>query len=373
MNKTALHPEHLKLGAKMTEFHGWDMPLYYTSILEEHHSVRAAVGVFDISHMGQVWVRGPGACGTLNELVVSDLAQVGPGRACYTLLTNEQGGILDDLIIYRVGGQEYLVIVNCANREADAGWLAAHRRGEVEVRDISAGRSIVAVQGPHASRLLDEVVGTRVSGLGRFDVVPLPGLGEWVWVARTGYTGSDGFEVFLPDQPAVRLWRLLLERGAQPIGLGARDTLRLEAGLRLYGTDMDAATSPYEAGLGWTVAIHKPSFLGKGVLLPQREGRVARKFIGFEMGEGPVPRHGCAIVAEQRRVGTVTSGTFSATLNKPIGMGYVEPACAAPGTQLSIEIRARPYPAVVVKLPFVRAQEQASAAAGSPTPLASPS
>lgn len=365
MNRTALHPEHLKLGAKMTDFHGWDMPLYYTSILEEHASVRTAVGLFDISHMGQVWVSGPSALDSLNELVVSDVANVGQGRACYTMLVNEQAKILDDIILYRLTEREFLVIINCANRERDVAWLKSHAKPGTEVRHISQGRSILAVQGPKSAELFAAVLDAAVSGLGRFGVLPAPELGAQCWVARTGYTGSDGFECFLPDAQAVRLWQRLLEKGAdlgaRPVGLGARDTLRLEAGLRLYGTDMDDTTTPYEAGLGWTVAIHKPSFLGQHVLVQQKANGVARSLVGFEMSHGPVPRHGCGLWANPadsgaggRQVGQVTSGTFSPVLSKPIGMGYVEAALAKPGTALEVDIRLKRHPATVVKMPFWR-------------------
>jgi len=358
MNRTALYPEHLKRGAKMTEFHGWEMPLYYTSVLEEHRGVRTAVGIFDVSHMGQILVTGPGALPTLNTLLVSDVAEVGDGRACYSLFVNEQGCILDDVIVFHLGPRDYLVVVNCANRAKDYEWLLGHRRGTTKIRNISAGRSIVAIQGPNAAPVLDEVLETNVSGLARFGLAPLRTMGEQAWISRTGYTGSDGFEAFLSDPHAVRLWHRLLERGraydVQPVGLGARDTLRLEAGLRLCGTDMDETTSPYEADLGWAVAINKTSFIGKAVLSQQKVQGVARRLIGFELQAGPVPRHGCAILVNGRQIGTVTSGTFSPCLNRPIGMGYVETTFARPGTTLEIAIRTQVHPATIVKLPFWR-------------------
>ncbi|MBI3319844.1 MAG: glycine cleavage system aminomethyltransferase GcvT [Candidatus Omnitrophica bacterium] len=359
IKRTALYAEHLKRGAKITDFHGWEMPLYYTSILEEHASVRTASGLFDISHMGQVWVSGPSALECLNALVVSDLTQVAEGRACYSLLTNEQAGILDDVIIYRVGAFDYLVIVNCANREKDYGWLQAHPRESVELRDISAGRSIIAVQGPKSAEVLERTLEINLRGLARFSVMALPSLGKRTWIARTGYTGSDGFEFFLPDASAVTLWKRLLEvgksHGLAPVGLGARDTLRLEAGLRLYGTDMDETTTPYEAGLGWTVAIHKAaSFLGQTVLVQQQSRGVSRCVVGFALEEGPVPRTGFPLFAEGRGIGAVTSGTFSPMLNKPIGMGSVETAWTKPGTAISVGIRGKQHPATVVKLPFWR-------------------
>lgn len=366
MNKTALNAEHRRLNAKMTDFHGWEMPLYYTSILEEHQAVRTAAGMFDISHMGQVWVSGPGALETLNELVVSDLSNVGEGRACYTMFLNEQGGILDDVICYRLGRQDCLVIVNCAGRSGDVAWMQAHRRGAAEVRDISAGRSIVAVQGPRSGPLLEDILGVRVNALGRFDVGPVPALGAQAWVARTGYTGSEGFELFVPDRDAQRVWQQVLERGRSqhvaPVGLGARDTLRLEAGLRLYGTDMDTTTTPDDADLGWTVAVNKPSFIGKEALLRRRAQGLSRRLVGFELVDGPVPRHGFALLVEGRQVGRVTSGTFSPTLNKSVGMGYVEPSFAQPSTTLQLIVRGKTYSVTVVKLPFWKATSSAPAA-----------
>ena len=387
VRKTALYERHRALSAKMTDFHGWEMPLYYTSILEEHRAVRETLGIFDISHMGQVLVTGPDALEQLNGVVTSDLAQVGEGRACYTLLLNERGGILDDLIIYRLGESDLLIIVNCANRVSDTQWLRSHCRGNVTVTDISDGRSILAVQGPRANHVLEELLDARVAGLGRFGVAPIRTMGTDACLARTGYTGGDGFELFLPDQHARKLWDLILLQakplGALPVGLGARDTLRVEAGLRLYGTDMDEATTPLEAGLAWTVAFHKPRFIGKDALLKQQEAGVTRKLVGFELSQGPVPRQGAELLADKgsarpagatstaqaeagghaeaagrvggaglRRVGLVTSGTFSPILNRPLGMGYVEPAFAKPGTALTLTVRTQRYAATVVKLPF---------------------
>ena len=356
MLTTALHDRHRALGAKMTEFHGWDMPLYYTSILEEHLAVRQALGVFDVSHMGQVLVTGPDALRSLNELIVSDLSQTGIGRACYTLLLREDGGILDDLIIYRLGEEDFLVIVNCGNRTSDVEWLTAHRQGQTTITDISQGRCILAVQGPFAARVLEHLLDAKVAGLGRFEIAPIRTMGPDACLARTGYTGGDGFELFLPDAHARRLWDAILASArplnGQAVGLGARDTLRIEAGLRLYGTDMDTATTPWEAGLDWTVAINKPSFTGKDALVRQRQQGCARRFVGFELAEGPMLRQGSELTVNGRPVGTVTSGAYSPVLKKPLGMGYVEAACAAPGTTLTLTVRSQRYTATVVKLPF---------------------
>lgn len=364
MNKTALYERHRRLGAKMTDFHGWEMPIYYTSILEEHRAVREALGLFDISHMGQVLVTGPDAVRTLNALFTSDISQVAEGRACYTLMLNESGGIIDDLIVYRIGAEAYLVIVNCGNRTTDLEWLSAHRQGRTTITEISQGRSILAVQGPLSCRALEQLLDARVTSLGRFEIAPIRTMGPEACIARTGYTGSDGFELFVPDHHAQRLWDAILAGaktfGVKPIGLGARDTLRVEAGLRLYGTDMDTTTTPFEAGLNWTVALSKPDrFIGQDVLVQQKQQGVRRAFIGFELAHGPVPRQGTELLAEgsgggdeARRVGTVTSGTFSPVLGKPLGMGYVEPSYAKPGMTLTVIVRNQRYSGTVVKLPF---------------------
>lgn len=374
LRKTALNEQHRALGAKMTDFHGWEMPLYYSSILEEHKAVREALGVFDISHMGQVIVNGPDALERLNRVVTSDLAQVGQGRACYTLILNEQGGILDDLIVYRLGESDFLIIVNCGNRSSDVAWLESRVDGRVTINDISDGRSILAVQGPRAGHVLEQILDARVAGLGRFGVAPIRTMGTDACLARTGYTGGDGFELFLPDKHARRLWDLVLLQakaiGALPVGLGARDTLRVEAGLRLYGSDMDTETTPLEAGLMWTVALHKADFIGKAALLRQQEQGLTRRFIGFELAQGPMPRPGAELFAGERRVGMVTSGTFSPVLGRPLGMGYVEPPFAKVGTSLTLTVRTLRYPATVVKLPFWKGETpQPALASGAAKPL----
>ena len=388
LKKTALHERHLQLNAKMTDFHGWDMPLYYTSILDEHRAVRQALGLFDISHMGQVLVTGPDAADTLNQVMVSEISQVGEGRACYTLMLNERGGIVDDLIIYRLGPSEYLVIVNCGNRAIDADWLLAHRREHTVITDISQGRSILSVQGPLACRVLEQLIDAKVTGLGRFEIAPIRTMGPEACIARTGYTGSDGFELFIPDHHAKRLWEMTLSAGkpfgAQPVGLGARDTLRVEAGLRLHGTDIDTTTTPFEAGLDWTVDINKPSFIGKEVLVRQRQEGLSRKFLGFELAQGPVPRTGMELMGDAgasgaspaagatgwRRVGTVTSGTFSPILSRPLGMGYVEPAWTKPGTELMLTVRNQRHKGTVVKLPFWRGETRQATLTSTVPPTA---
>jgi aminomethyltransferase len=278
---------------------------------------------------------------------------------------NASGGIIDDVIVYRIGEEAYLIIINCANRETDVAWLTQHAQGKTVITDLSQGRSILAVQGPRAAPLLEQVLDARVTSLGRFGIVPIRTMGPEACLARTGYTGSDGFELFLSDHHATRLWDALLEEGqahgVQPIGLGARDTLRVEAGLRLYGTDMDLTTTPLEAGLEWTVAMHKEAFIGQEALRTQQREGLRRKFVGFELTEGPVPRCGMALTVEGRTVGTVTSGAFSPLLKRPLGMGYVESALATRGTVLTLTVRTRPYAATVVKLPFWKEQARPTA------------
>jgi aminomethyltransferase len=360
LKKTALHDRHRALGAKMTDFHGWDMPLYYTSILEEHRAVRDALGLFDVSHMGQVLVTGPDAEATLNQLVVSDITQVGILRACYTMMLNDQGGILDDLIIYRLGAEEFLVIVNCGTHDSDVAWLKARRLSRTTVTDVSEGRSILAVQGPLAARVLEHLLDAKVAGLGRFAIAPMRTMSADAGIARTGYTGGDGFELFLPDQHARRVWDSVLSQGAsvgaRPVGLGARDTLRIEAGLRLYGTDMDTSTTPWEAGLDWTVALNKPGFIGQEALRRQKQQGLSRHLVGFELTQGPVPRTGMPLyVADHPEpVGQVTSGTYSPILAKSLGMGYVQAAHARVGSTLTLLVRNLKHTATIVKMPFWR-------------------
>jgi aminomethyltransferase len=264
--------------------------------------------------------------------------------------------------VFRIGETDFLVIVNCSTRESDVAWMNAHRLGQTTITDISQGRSILAVQGPLASRVLEQLLDAKVAGLGRFDIAPIRTMGPEACIARTGYTGSDGFELFLPDAHARQLWEMLVHSagalGGGPVGLGARDTLRVEAGLRLYGSDMDSTTTPIEAGLEWTLALNKARFIGRDELVRQKERGVARKFVGFELAQGPVPRAGMELAGAPGeagsgpRVGTVTSGTYSLMLGRPIGMGYVEPSLAKPGTPLTLTVRSQRHAATVVKLPF---------------------
>ena len=356
LQKTALHSRHRALGAKMTDFHGWDMPLYYTSILEEHQAVRNALGLFDISHMGQVIVTGPDACRTLNHLMVSDISQVGEGRACYTLMLNPEGGILDDLIIYRLGEEDYLVIVNCGNRTSDVEWLHAHKQGQTTITNISEGRAILAVQGPRAEGLVGRLADRGVTAIGYFRFAHGAVAGVPALISRSGYTGEDGFELYVPAAETARLWQALLDAGAAdgvaPIGLGARDTLRLEMRYTLYGNDIDQTTNPLEAGLGWAVKPAKGEFIGRDAIERVRAEGPRRRLVGLEMADRSIARHEYAVVKDGRHIGVITSGSYGPSVDRSIALAYIEPAHAAVGTELAVEIRGQARAGRVVRTPF---------------------
>lgn len=357
LKRTPLYQEHLSLGARMVPFAGWEMPLQYTGIIEEHHAVRREAGLFDISHMARIFVAGPAAFDLLQRTVTRDLSRVEIGQSTYALACNEEGGILDDLYVYHSGPQEYVVIGNAANRDRDFAWLAAQKRpGEpVEVTDRSDELGMLAFQGPKAPALLQSIVETDILGIPRHGCGYVNILGHRCFIGRTGYTGEDGFEVLVPADGAVPLWRRILDLGVRPCGLGARDTLRLEAALMLYGNDIDTTTNPYEAGLGWVVNLDKGPFIGREALMAIKERGVSRRLVCFEMLErGDIARPGYPIYHEGQEVGRVTSGGPSPTLGKNIGMGYVPTELAAVGARLDIKIRDRFGPARVVRRPFYR-------------------
>lgn len=351
-HKTALHDRHVAAGAAMVDFHGWLMPIQYTSIIDEHHAMRRAVGMTDISHMGQVEVDGPQAAEGLQRLMTNDLRKLTQnGQALYTLMLNEQGGIIDDLIVYRLEPQRYLVIVNCGGRTTDLDWMRAHAGRGITVKPIWDGRGMLAVQGPKAGEMFTKLFGKGWDALERFTAQPRAFDGKQALVSRTGYTGSDGFEVCLEDAALVALWDRLMEQQVTPVGLGARDTLRLEAGYRLYGNEMDEATSPWEVDLGWTVALDKGEFIGREAALQQRRG-IKRKLVGFVMRDRGIPRHGCEMTVDGKVVGQVTSGSVSPSTGQNVGLGYVPLELAVPETKIWARIRGRDVEAQVVKLPF---------------------
>ncbi len=354
--QTPLHPCHLAAGATMVEFAGYDMPLKYSSIRDEHLAVRGRAGLFDLSHMGEVRIEGPASEAAVQLLVANDVSRLGEGAALYAVMCNEGGGIIDDLVVYRVG-QGFLIIVNAARRHADVEWMGSHLPGGAELRDESDETALIAIQGPAALEIAQTLTGEPLDGLRPFHSSPGTVAGVACRISRTGYTGEDGLELYCNAGSAPRLWDALIEagspRGLLPAGLGARDTLRLEAGLRLYGQDMDESVDPYSCGLGWTVKLGKGEFIGASRLRQLDPKNPPRRFAGLALGPRDIPRHGMPVTAEERRAGEVTSGGFSFSLGHGIATAYLPPDLA-PETPLGVDIRGRPAPARRVALPFLR-------------------
>ncbi|MFT3915624.1 MAG: glycine cleavage system aminomethyltransferase GcvT [Anaeromyxobacteraceae bacterium] len=353
--RTPLYDTHVRAGARMVEFAGWDMPVQYAGILEEHEGVRTRVGLFDVSHMGEVVFRGPKALEAVQRLFTNDLSKVVDGQAQYGCLCRDDGGIVDDVIVYRRAADDLLVCVNAANRQKDFDWLASHAGG-ADVKNESDDWGQIAVQGPLAAQLLQRITNVNLSAVKTYRFADGEVAGVRCIVARTGYTGEDGFELFCPSKDAARLWDAVMEAGAheriEPAGLGARDSLRLEMAYRLYGSDMDDHTTPLEAGLGWVVKLDKGDFIGKAALARQKEQGLQKKLVGFVMTENGIARHGYPVLHEGRKVGEVTSGTRSPSLKVPVGLAYVPPALAGEGSTFAVEIRGKAAAAKVVKTPF---------------------
>jgi aminomethyltransferase len=343
-----------KQGAKFTSFAGWEMPIQFTNLQQEHQAVRQSAGLFDISHMGKFTVEGEGVLAALQSLVPSDLSRLAPGLAQYTVLLNEAGGILDDIIIYCQNPNRAVLIVNAATLSQDWDWFQSHLPG-LAWRDLSGEKVLLALQGPHALGLLQSLLGVNLATLPRFGHLETELEGETLFIARTGYTGEDGAEIMISPEGGQRLWTQLLELGAVPCGLGARDTLRLEAAMALYGQDLTPKTTPLEAGLGWLVQLESGAdFIGRSALFAQKEQGVPRKLVGLQMEDRAIPRHDYPIYSGAERVGQVTSGTLSPTLGVPIALGYVSSAVSSIGQALDIEVRGKRHPARVVKKPFYR-------------------
>jgi len=352
--KTALYEEHKKLNAKMVPFGGWEMPVSYSGILDEHKTVRESVGIFDVSHMGEFFVSGTDAVNYLQSLVPQDISKVELQKAQYCQLPNEQGGIIDDFIIYNLG-EKFLLIVNAAKVEEDFEWLKKHIKDyKIDLVNKSDEYSLIAVQGPKAKEVIKKLETDANIDEQKFLTITETKLGGCdILLARTGYTGEDGFEIMTKNENASKLWQKLLTQGAEfgikPIGLGARDTLRLEAGLLLNGSDMDENTTPYEAGLGWSVSKNKTEdYIGKDKIL-----RKQKKLIALEMTDNAIARHGYDIYYDGEKAGVITSGSMSPTLGKNIAIGYVTNLSIEVGTTIQIMIRNKLYNALVVKKPFI--------------------
>jgi len=370
LRHTPLHDAAQAAGGRMVPFEGWEMAVQFSGLVQEHHAVRQGCGVFDISHMGVLTLRGAGVKDRMQGLVPTDLFRIGPGEACYTVLLNEAGGIRDDLIVYDRGRRqgepgragdavetdELVLVINAACAETDTAWIRSQLAPEgIAITDRMGEGVLLALQGPEAPARLEALAGTSLAGLPRFGHRDLDLAGARAFVARTGYTGEDGFELLLGRQEGLALWDQLLAEGVHPCGLGARDTLRLEAAMHLYGSDMDAATTPLEAGLGWLVHLEMPAdFIGRAALERQSAAGVERRLVGLRLLGRAIARHGYPVLQEGTVVGEVTSGTWSPSLGKAIALAYVPTAAAKVGTQLAVEIRGRAEAAEVVKRPFYR-------------------
>ncbi|MCS7082025.1 MAG: glycine cleavage system aminomethyltransferase GcvT [Bacteroidetes bacterium] len=364
LKRTPLHAHHLRAGAKMVPFGGFEMPLQYTSIVEEHRAVRERAGLFDVSHMGEILVRGPRASAFLQELTTNDVSRLADGKAQYSLLCREDGGIVDDLLVFRISESEYLLVVNAANTTKDWAHLAAHNRVGAELVDVSEETALLALQGPLSEAILSRLLpDLDVSAIPHYRFRVLED-GRFLGCRRallsaTGYTGERGFELFVESDRAPAVWEALWEVGSELglalCGLGARDTLRLEMGYCLYGNDITEQTHPYEAGLGWIVKLEKGPFVGREALARIRTEGVRRRLVGFRLEKPNVPRREYAIVDPEdgRNIGTVTSGTYSPSLDQGIGMGYVPVEYSQSGSRIGIAIRGRIASAEVVTPPFV--------------------
>ena len=348
MKQTVLNAAHRKAGAKMVDFGGWEMPINYGSQIEEHHAVRQAVGMFDVSHMTVIDVSGPEALTYLYQLLANDITKLKTGQALYSTMLNEQGGVIDDLITYKVSETDYRVVVNAATRDKDLAWMTAQTDSfDVDLTE-QADTAMIAVQGPKAIDTLQPLIDLDLANTPRFYAT----WNEDMFIGRTGYTGEDGVEIMLPAEQAEALWDQLLAAGVQPCGLGARDTLRLEAGMHLYGQDMDEDITPLECGLGWTLRKENPTYNGSDALAALREQGIQRKLIGLVLEGRGVLRHNQTLIDAAGRTGIITSGGYSPSTEKAIAMAVVDKAMDAESVQ--VQIRNKTLPCRVVKLPFVR-------------------
>ena len=372
LRRTPLIEAVRQAGGRLVPFAGWEMPVQFGGLVQEHQAVRQGCGVFDISHMGVLRLRGQAVKDALQGLVPSDLFRIGPGEACYTVLLNEGGGIRDDLIVYDRGRvqaaegdcDEVVLVINAACADADTAWIRSQLQpAGITIEDRKGEGVLLALQGPEAAAQLQALSGADLAGLPRFGHRDLVLAGEatgaaagaTVFVARTGYTGEDGFELLLDRDAGLALWKQLLERGVEPCGLGARDTLRLEAAMHLYGQDMDASTTPLEAGLGWLVHLEMPAdFIGRAVLERQTAEGVQKRLVGLKLQGRAIARHGYSVLHGGQVVGEITSGSWSPTLGEAIALAYVPAALSKLGSELAVQIRGREEPAVVVKRPFYR-------------------
>jgi aminomethyltransferase len=372
LKKTPLNSVHRELGARLVDFAGWEMPVDYGAVVAEHLAVRTAAGVFDVSHMGELLVEGASALGLLQRLTPNDVSRLAVGQAQYSALTTPEGCFVDDLIIYRLGDSTYLAVVNAANIEKDVEWIESHRRGEGEVTNVSDRYALIAIQGPRAQDILGPlaVAGPEgLNGLTNYHFVQGEVAGQEAIICRTGYTGEDGFELLVHSENAEAIWRRVMEVGAphglRPAGLGARDTLRLEAKMALYGNDIDEEHTVLEADLAWLVKLDKGDFIGRAVLARQKEDGIQRKLVGFEMSDRGIARSGYPVLVGGKVETQVTSGSFAPYLKKAIGLCYLPPSAWSPGSEIEIDVRGRSAKARVIPTPFYKRKKVPSGTAGS--------
>ncbi|GGH40673.1 aminomethyltransferase [Dyadobacter endophyticus] len=359
MKTVPLHQLHMRLGAKMVPFAGFEMPVRYSSDLDEHHTVRNAVGVFDVSHMGEFSIKGPGALALVQKVTSNDATALYDGKVQYGYLPNATGGVVDDLLVYRIAEDDYFLVVNASNIEKDWNWIQSHNAEGVAMENLSDSLCLLAVQGPNATAALQKLTDVDLASMEyyTFKIGEMAGIKDII-ISATGYTGAGGFEIYVKNEDAEKMWNAIFEAGAElgikPVGLGARDTLRLEKAFCLYGNDIDDDTSPLEAGLGWVTKFTK-DFINSEALKAQKDAGLKRKLIGFEMIDRGIPRgHYELCDAEGNKLGEVTSGTQSPTLQKGIGLGYVPSEFSKAGTEIFVKVRDRLLKAQIVKTPFVK-------------------
>ena len=359
MKKTKFYSIHERLGAKIVDFAGFKMPVLYSSIINEHKAVRSSIGVFDVSHMGEIFIRGDKALDFVQHITVNDASVLYDGRVQYSAMLYNDGGIVDDLLVYRISEKEFMLVVNASNKDKDYEWMKKNNTFGVEIIDESDEYSLLAVQGPNSKKVIEKICDKSVD-LEYYHFFNAKVAGVEMILSRTGYTGELGYELYFKgdENVAEKIWNALFENGKelniQPVGLGARDSLRLEMGFCLYGNDIDQTTNPLEAGLGWITKLKKPSFIGKDVLLKVKEEGLKRKLVPLISDEKSFPRHGYDLSVNGKKVGHITSGTVSPVLDKAIAMGYVEADYAKEGNKINFLIRGKEVPAVITKLPFIK-------------------
>ncbi len=359
LRRTPLYEAHVAAGAKIVDFAGWEMPVQYKGLIDEHRAVRTAAGLFDCSHMGEFWIAGPGALDFVQSFTPNDASKLAPGRIHYSALLTPEGTYIDDILVYRRGDQEFMLVVNASNIEGDFDWIASlPRPAGVTLVNRSDEFALLALQGPRSLEILRQITATDLAAIKYYGFVRGEVDGKSGLISRTGYTGEDGFELYVAPQHALDLWKTVLAAGETfglvPAGLGARDTLRLEAGMPLYGHEIDRATTPWDARLDWIVKLDKGDFVGRAALVAARARGESRHLIGYEVESRGIPRQGCAIMKDGQQVGVVTSGTWSPTFEKALGMAYVPVAMAAVGTGIEIDVRGKLLAARVTALPFYK-------------------